>query len=273
MTPKILKAGLLVGALVFALVSCGQNSKPMEELPADVPLQSGGEWTRKITAVIKDKDSDSLTLSNFSSTNAAVATIGVDKASNPTEIIITAGTLVPGTGQQRATVSFQVSDGTETITVSVKVTVTAPPLACMLGPAIVPDECPDGSLYNPIVIDIDDNDANTTDEFKYRFSDFITEAVDDVPGYKVAGHYPDGANIAVYISGIVAKKIPDDGTGHWYFVLDVTDDEDPTPDGTTVVLELRAEKPGGTPGTTPAQLEDDIVKLVYVKVIDSGASG
>ena len=34
MTPKILKAGLLVGALVFALVSCGQNTKPTENLPA-----------------------------------------------------------------------------------------------------------------------------------------------------------------------------------------------------------------------------------------------
>ena len=42
MTPKILKAGLLVGALVFALVSCGQNTKPMADLPASYTFDHDG---------------------------------------------------------------------------------------------------------------------------------------------------------------------------------------------------------------------------------------
>ena len=241
MTPKILKAGLLVGTLVFALVSCGQNTKPTENLPADVPLNSGGEWTGKITTVIKDKDSDSLTLSNFSSTNAAVATIGVDKASNPTEIIITAGTLVPGTGQQRATVSFQVSDGTETITVSVKVTVTAPPLACMLGPAIVvPSECPDGSLYNPIVIRKTDDPSEDGEATKYRFADYIT-ATAETPNYQVTVAF-GAAEIYVVDTGTEPVACTTGGAEECFTIgLHTTGgSRKSTPEGVTAILKLTA---------------------------------
>ncbi len=280
MTPKILKAGLVVGALVFALVSCGQNTKPMADLPKTVSLDSGDEWKGKITTVIKDKDSDSLTLSNFSSTDAAVATIGVDKASNPTEIIITAGTLVPAppaTRQQRATVSFQVSDGTETITVSVKVTVTAPLLDCMImipgGTAIVPIACTLGSYHKPHVLP---SRAST------EAIDPILFKLSDHPKFSTYREY-DSANPPNftapvllggehYLDGTVPRLGDCDDTEDYDGDNNDSNDNDcivitlpaaaasriPTPASVTVVLELTAEHKTGT--------ADDVTEIIHFKV-------
>ena len=284
MTPKIFKAGLLVGALVFALVSCGQNTKPMEELPETVSLNSGGEWTRKITAVIKDKDSDSLTLSNFSSTDAVVATIGVDKATNPTEIIITAGTLLPAppaTRQKRATVSFQVSDGTETITVSVKVTVTAPLLKCMLEDAIIPIACPLGSVNMPEPLTRSRTEA-TIAVFKiplHKFPEFqayatVATAADD-PNYAA----PVVVGGARYLHPSLAPQLVDcDGTVDYDKNTTLDDDDEcleinlpvtlaqriDTPVGVTVMIEITAANATGA--------TDDVTDIIHFRVAYTGST-
>jgi hypothetical protein len=272
MTPKILKAGLLVGALVFALVGCGQNTKPTVNLKASYTFAPDERTKRfKISDVIKDKDSDSLTLSNFTSNNQA-AWITLDKTSNPTSIILNAATLDPRVGDQTAKVSFEVSDGTDKITVSMNVTVEAPDLGCMIqgGAAIVPNLCPLGSVYKPYEIKPPETGDIVLVKFSAfpSFSKYRVHDADDIPHFQnpvTVGGARYIANTAVtQVDCDVAVDFDGDGTvanDEGCFQITLPDPRIATPDGVTVMLELHA---WGKDGEADADDIKDIVHLIVV---------
>ena len=282
MTPKILKAGLLVGALVFALVSCGQNTKPMSELPKSYTFREGSDRTKsyKISDVIKDKDSDSLTLSNFTSNNQA-AWITLDKTSNPTSIMLNAANLAPGAGDQTAKVSFEVSDGTDKITVSMNVTVEAPDIDCMIldGDAIVPDLCPLGSVHMPYELTRSRSDASidAIDIPLHRFPAFrayanVAEA-DDAPNFNSTPVVVGGVR---YLSGAPTLEDCDDNVDYdknntanddedcLRFILPGTPaDRLDTPDGVTVMIEITAENDNAS---SNLNTDDDVTDIIHFEV-------
>ena len=254
MTPKILKAGLLVGALAFVLVGCGQNTAPTENVP-NVTFEVNQERQKsyKISDRIKDKDGDSLTLSNFTSNAPAVAWITVNSASKPTTIIINAATLAPGADNETATLSFQVSDGTATTTGMISVTVKAPDA--------LPDPDP-GSYEAPIKI-IGEVDEGDDPVFTYMFSTYFAhvENVPEPPNYL----RPEIVVGSSTMTSLVAPTDPVDCEGSTTgsddcFTLDLPNgdsDRMDTPRGVTVVLKLEA---GGDNSITTDN------KVVYVHV-------
>ena len=262
MTPKILKAGLLVGTLVFALVSCGQNTKPTENLKASYTFAVTDDRTKrfKISDEIKDKDNDSLTLSNFTSTNSA-AWITLDSESKPTYIILNAATLPPEPGDQpgRAKVKFQVSDGTETITVSMDVIVHRPPYGCMIlgGEAIVWRACDEGSVYKPIMI-MGAATQGADDPFVYKYADFIDD-VPDSPDYIGDPSIVGGATYVATATRVDCPANLGGGTNECFQIAlpSSAAARVKTPDGVTVVLELKEQ------GPTNAEVDD---KIEYVHV-------
>ena len=279
MTPKILKAGLLVGALVFALVSCGQNTKPTVNLKASYTFAPDERTKRfKISEVIKDKDNDSLTLSSFTSSNQA-AWITLEPESKPTHIILNAATLPPAPGDQpgRATVKFQVSDGTETITVSMDVIVQRPPFGCMIlgDTAIVPSACELGSVHMPDTLTASRTVASI-DVIKiplHRYDKFMGYATvaeeDDAPNYAD----PVVVGGARYLSGTAPRLVDCDVTVDYDKDGTVNNDEDcleitllgtpaerkDTPEGVTVMIEITAEN-----DTNMA--DDDVTDIIHFKV-------
>lgn len=243
MTPKILKAGLLVGALVFALVSCGQNSKPetTNTLPKTLPLAYNGSKDFEIAKIITDKDNDSFTFSNFWSQDPGVASIGLRPAKNPKYIVVTAGHM-PGT----AKVSFNVSDGTDTITVEITVRVGAAPVpdpVCGLTDASTRDACPDGSVYDPLEVDIEDHDTNTDYEFIFLLSSLITATNAAAPNYQVGEITTDeylGTLAVVRLDDSGDSPVLDNSDGTYYLDINLGSNPETTPVGVTAIVELEA---------------------------------
>ena len=280
MTPKILKAGLLVGALVFALVSCGQNTKPTVNLKASYTFAPDERTKRfKISDVIKDKDSDSLTLSNFTSSDPA-AWITLDSESKPMYIILNAAMLPPAQGDQpgRAKVKFQVSDGTETITVSMDVIVHRPPFGCMIldNTVIVPSACALGSVHMPDTLSTADPGVTPIKIAfsKYpAFSKYATHDEDD-PANFIA---PDIVGGGRYLLANADPTLVDcdedvnyDGQGGasddedcFQIQLPAAADRAPTPEGVTVMLELTAQRDNAS---SNQNTEDDLTRIIHFVV-------